>query len=122
VAADSDSPLDSVYERGQPQRQPQKPSNSKSLAKTVLAKPSTADSRLINRGKINNANGNLSLLSGPQANGQWTVDPGWRTLAIGHRTTDYHDEEDRNPNPAGGCGDSSRQCTGKIEFLRKVLC
>jgi len=87
VAADSDSPLDSVYEWGQPQRQPQKPSNSKSLAKTVLAKPSTADSRLINRGKINNANGNLSLLSGPQANGQWTVDTGWRTLDIGRRTT-----------------------------------
>jgi len=49
------------------------------------------------------------------------VDSGHWMEDTGHRTTDYHDEEDRNPNPAGGCGDSSRQCTEKNEFLKKDL-
>lgn len=51
-----------------------------------LAKPSTADSRLINRGKINNANGNLSLLSAPWPKPKPKQKP--KTMVHGHRTLD----------------------------------
>lgn len=73
-----------------------------------LAKPSTADSRLINRGKINNANGNLSLLSAPWPEPELkpkqkpkTMVHGHRTLDMGHWKTGNDDEEDHNPSPAG---------------------